>query len=218
MKVNFVISLALVSILTVPDVAVAQTVWTAGTGDWFEPSNWTLGVPDSASGTAFDAIIANGGTAQILAPGGDVRRLRVGLVGGPGNLLVDAGTLTVTDDLHLNEGSSGPASVTVQNGSTVTALDTVVGFSSAFSTPFLIAGGGTVYNATNSFIVGQSGAGGGYLTVENGAVLASGTSSMGTNGFGNATVTGTGSRWSKSGPSPAWSDSWSPGRSGSWCR
>ena len=181
------------------NASLGQTVWTAGTGDWFDPDNWSLDVPNSASGTSFDAIIANGGTAQILAPGGNVRRLRVGLVGGPGSLLVDAGTLTVTDDLHLNEGSAGPATMTVQNGSTVTAPDTVVGFSSAFSTSFLISGAGTVYNATTSFIVGQSGAGLATLTVENGAVLASGTSSMGTNGFGTATVTGAGSRWSSTG-------------------
>ena len=191
--------LALVFLAASSDSSFGQTVWQAGTGDWFTAGNWTLGVPNSASGTAFDAIIANGGTAQLQAPGGSVRRLRVGLVGGPGSLLVNAGTLNVTDDLHLNEGSAGPASMTVQGGSTVTAIDTVVGFSSAFSTSFLISGPGTVYNATTSIIVGQSGAGLATLTVNNGAVLASGTSTMASNGFGNATVDGAGSRWSSTG-------------------
>ncbi|MDZ4659530.1 MAG: hypothetical protein SH868_18315 [Bythopirellula sp.] len=181
------------------DITRGQTVWTAGTGDWFDGGNWTLGVPNSASGTAFDAIIANGGTAQLQAPGGSVRRMRVGLVGGPGSLLVNGGTLNVTDDLHLNEGSAGPASMTVQGGSTVTAIDTVVGFSSAFSTSFLISGADTIYNATTSFIVGQSGAGLATLTVNDGAVLASGTSTIASNGFGNATVDGAGSRWSSTG-------------------
>jgi fibronectin-binding autotransporter adhesin len=192
-------SLALVFLAASADFGFGQTVWQAGTGDWFTAANWTLGVPNSASPTAFDAIISNGGTAQLQAPGGSVRRMRVGVVGGPGSLLVNAGTLNVTDDLHLNEGSAGPASMTVQGGSTVTAIDTVVGFSSAFSTSFLISDPGTVYNATTSFIVGQSGAGLATLTVQNGAVLASGTSTMASNGFGNATVDGAGSRWSSTG-------------------
>ena len=182
--------------------ASAQTQWTAGTGDWFDNNNWSLDVPNSASGDSFDAIIANGGTAQLQAPGGSVRRFRVGLVAGTGNLLIDAGTLNVTDDLHVNEGSAGPSSVIIQNGSTVTAVDTVVGFNSAANTSFLISGAGTVYNATNDFNVGRLGAGAASLTVDAGAVLTSVTSSIAPFGGAagsNATVTGAGSRWSSSG-------------------
>jgi hypothetical protein len=120
----------------------AQTAWTAGTSDWFTPANWTLGVPSAASGTAFDAIIANGGTAELSAPGASVRRLRVGLAGGAGSLVVDGGTLAVTENLHLNEGSSGEASATVLNGATVTSPSTIVGFSSTPNTSMLISGGG----------------------------------------------------------------------------
>jgi T5SS/PEP-CTERM-associated repeat protein len=194
------ILLAILPVMAVCERTSAQTVWTAGADDWFTPANWTLGVPNAASGTAFDAIIANGGTTQISAPGGSVRRLRVGLVGGPGNLTVDGGTLNVTDDLHLNEGSAGPASMIVQGGSTVTAVDTVVGFNSAANTSFLIAGSGTAYNATTDFTVGRSGVGLASLSVEGGAVLASGTSTLGTfaGSKGMATVAG-GARWSSTG-------------------
>ena len=42
-------------------ITSAQTIWNAQTGDWFQPANWSDGVPDSAT----DAQINNGGTAQI---------------------------------------------------------------------------------------------------------------------------------------------------------
>ena len=34
-------------------------------GDWFDPANWTAGVPSSV--TYDEAYIENGGTAQVLA-------------------------------------------------------------------------------------------------------------------------------------------------------
>jgi T5SS/PEP-CTERM-associated repeat protein len=193
--------LGLVVFSLAPNFACAQTFWTAGVDDWFTASNWNLGVPDAASGTTFDAVIANGGTAQLQAPGGSVFRLRVGRHEGPGHLLIDGGSLTVTGNLHLNEGSTGTASVIVQGGSTVTAPSTVVGYSSDFATSFQIAGAGTVYNATGSFTVGRLGTGSASLTVEDSAVLASGTSAIAnvSGSTGGATVTGAGSTWSTTG-------------------
>ncbi|TWU27401.1 virginiamycin B lyase family protein [Bythopirellula polymerisocia] len=185
----------------VPEVAYGQTFWTAGIGDWNTAANWTLGVPNAASGTAFDAVIANGGTAQLTAPGGSVRRLRVGLASGPGSLVVDGGALAVTENLHLNEGSSGPASVTVQNGATVTSPSTIVGFSSVANTNFLISGAGTTFNAATQFIVGHSGAGTASLTVDSGAVLTSQIGYLGnlTGSRGVGVVRNPGSSWSTAG-------------------
>jgi fibronectin-binding autotransporter adhesin len=180
------------------DSTFGQTFWQAGTDDWFTPANWTLGVPVNPA----DAVIANGGTPLILAPGASVHRLRVGRSEGPGSLLVDGGTLLVTDDLHLNEGSAGLASMAVRSGGSVTSVDTVVGFSSAFNTSFLISGAGTTYNSTNDFTVGRSGAGVATLTVDEGAVLTSVTSGiapLGGAANSQATVTGSGSRWSTTG-------------------
>jgi T5SS/PEP-CTERM-associated repeat protein len=200
MNVRFpAILLALVVLASSSNVSDGQTVWTAGVGDWFDPDNWSLDVPHSASGTSFDAIIANGGTAQLQAPGGNVRRLRVGASGGDGNLLIDAGTLVVTDDLHVNEGGFS-SSMTVRNGSTVTAPDTVVGFSGGFHSTFTLSGAGTTYNSTTSFIAAQSSSGvGATVAVNGGAVLSSGTTSLGTGGLFSATVDGPGSRWSTTG-------------------
>ncbi len=177
----------------------AQTFWTAGTGDWNTASNWSLGVPDAGGGTAFDAVIENGGTAQLLGlPAGSVRRLRVGRTAGGGHLVVDGVPLTVTENLHLNETSSAPASVTVQNGATVSSPSTIVGYSSTPNTDFTITGAGTTFNAATQFIVGNSGAGTASLTVDAGAVLTSGTGWVG-NGSGAtgvALVRNPGSTWS----------------------
>ncbi len=180
----------------------AQTVWTnPGTDSWLTAGNWSLGVPNVASPTAFDAIIANGGTAQLLGPGGSVRRLRVGLVGGGGNLLIDAGELTVSENLRLNEGSVAAATVTVQGGSTVTAPSTVVGYSSNTPTSLIVRGAGTTYNATTELIVGRSGIGPATLTVDEGGNVIAASTTLGQFAGSNAstTVTGPGSLLSQSG-------------------
>src|SRR6476620_9907803 len=39
-----------------------QTIWTGQSGDWFQPVNWSDGVPTSSTDAA---EINNGGTAQI---------------------------------------------------------------------------------------------------------------------------------------------------------
>ena len=87
-------------------------------------------------------MIANGGTPQLLAPGGSVRRLRVGRAEGPGSLLVNAGTLTVSENLHLNETNAGPASMTVQNAGSVSSPITVVAYSGNHPATLAITDGG----------------------------------------------------------------------------
>ena len=153
----------------------AQTLWTnPSTNNWNTPGNWTLGVPNSASGTTFDAVIENGGTAQLLDPGASVRRLRVGRAAGPGHLQVNAGDLTVTDNFHLNEGSQPGQQtlVTVQLGGTVTAPATVVGYSSTGHATFFITGAGSTVDATTSFVVGRAASGS--LILADGGTLAIG--------------------------------------------
>jgi hypothetical protein len=59
------IVLAALAMLAAGNRCSAQTVWTAATSDWFTPGNWTLGVPNAASGTTFDAIIDANGSVTI---------------------------------------------------------------------------------------------------------------------------------------------------------
>src|SRR3954469_5312307 len=85
----------LLTMLFLPTPARAQTFWTAGTGDWFTPANWSAGVPDQNGVANLDAVVANGGTAQLLAFGASVRRLRIGRQEGAGSLLLSGGGLDV---------------------------------------------------------------------------------------------------------------------------
>ena len=86
--------------------------------DWFNAANWSpAGVPTSGSvylGRGYDAVIGSG-TAQATS-------LALGFVtgpGGPGSLLVDAGSLVVSNQLQL---IFTQEVLTVQNGGSVSAL------------------------------------------------------------------------------------------------
>jgi len=171
-----VVLTAFVFVLSTPGASSGQTIWQAGTGNWNTPGNWTLGVPNSASGITFDAQIKNGGTSQLLTSGATVRRLRVGVAAGGGQLEVNGGGLTVTDNFHLNEGGTGFASTTVQSGGIVTAPTTVVGHSSTGQSNFSIIGGGSRVNATSSFVVAQAGRG--VLILGDGGTLAVGSGAL----------------------------------------
>lgn len=136
--------------------ALGQTLWQrspSSVGEWSTASNWNLGVPNAGSGTTFDARIDNGGVARLSVTGATVRRLRVGTSAGGGDLFVDGGGLTVTENLHLHEGGYQLPLMTVENFSTVTAPSTVVGHSGIGNATIEI-GTGSKFNATNSFIVG----------------------------------------------------------------
>ena len=187
-----------VLVLAAVNSSLAQTLWTDGTGDWNTAANWSLGVPNAGGGSNLDAVVENGGTAQLTgSPAGSVRRLRIGRAAGGGNLIVDAATLNITENLHLNETSSAPASVTVRNGATVTSPSTVVGYSSNFNTNFMITGAGTAYHATTQFLVGNSGAGTASLHVEDGGWLDSAAGFVGNTA--NAVVQNPNSKWSTTG-------------------
>jgi T5SS/PEP-CTERM-associated repeat protein len=197
-------ALSAVAMLLSPFIgaAFAQTFWTDGTGNWNTAGNWSLGVPNSGSATAFDAVIENGGTAQLSGPpSGSVRRMRVGRAAGAGNVLVDAATLNVTQDLYLNENGTATSSMTIRNGSTVSAPTTFIGQSSAAATNFTISGVGTTYTANNAFNVGNAGAGTATLTVDTGALLNSfgGIIGNGSGTNGVATVRNPGSTWTTTG-------------------
>jgi T5SS/PEP-CTERM-associated repeat protein/autotransporter-associated beta strand protein len=144
----------------------AQTTWSDGTGNWFTAANWTNGVPNSSSATSFDARIDNGGTAQILFSGASVRRITLGATSVQvGSLLVDAGSLTVTENLHLGE--SGKGTVTLLNGGTILTGNTRLARFTGSTGTAVVSGNTTFWSATGDFIVGETGIGS--LTVNQGA-------------------------------------------------
>jgi len=80
---------ALLAAAVTSPVRAQGTAWQGTIGDWFDPDNWTAGVPDAGT----SALINNEGTAEIAADA-DAASLLVGLFQGGG---VDhrAGRLTV---------------------------------------------------------------------------------------------------------------------------
>ena len=82
---------------------------------------------------------------------------------------MDAGTLTVTENLYLNESHRGPASMTVQNGSSVSSPTYVVGYASNLPSTLAIRGGGSVN--TTVLNVGQGGTSTGELMIEAGGTV-----------------------------------------------
>ena len=86
---------ALFALLVASAPAFAQTtVWTDGTGNWFTPANWSAGVPNANT----DALINNGGNAQITSSGAAAGEVEIG-VG-----VQDSGTLSTSGSGDLQDG------------------------------------------------------------------------------------------------------------------
>ena len=177
------------------------TVWTGGTGDWFNQSNWSYLVPDCGghcfiSGKPIEADINNSGTAQITtsAPAAQACEVFLGRnAGDKGNLSVDHGTLNQCNEMWV--GYEGKGTLSIRNGGIVT---TPVGASIASRQN---SSGAATVDGTNSqwtvtanglFYVGGSinGEGGtGLLTVTNGGTF---TTSGIVHVYKSGTLTGNG--------------------------
>ena len=148
-------------------------------------------MPNPASGVSFDARIDNGGIAQIFTPGAAVRRITLGALGGQsGGLLVSAGSLDVTQNLHLGE--SGQGVVTVGAGGTITSQFTRLGRFNGGSGIATVTGAGSTWSTSLDFLVGETGSGslsintGGAVTVGNNFIVADASGAP----TSNVTVTG----------------------------
>ena len=110
-----------------------STTWTGGVGDWFNETNWSN---DTVPNASLNALINNGGTAQITsAEAGVAETATLGLN------LVDSGTVTVdgtTASLSMSAGCvntpegffpgllsvgyAGTGTLNIKNGGTVSCL------------------------------------------------------------------------------------------------
>lgn len=165
----------------------AQTIWNAGTGNWFTPGNWT---PNTVPDTNTKAQINNAGTAQITAAGAAANTLTLGTAAGQsGTVSVSgAGTLTIngTTGFFLTVGDAGTGTLGISGGATVTAPVMYVGSQTGSSGGVTISGLNSFLTATFDLEVGRSGTG--TLTVSNDANLATGVLAIG-NGTGSGTMT-----------------------------
>src|SRR5678816_1587889 len=170
----------------------AQTSWIDGVGDWFNFFNWSNGVPNSGSATSFDAQINNGGIAQIFSPGASVRRITLGnLSGQGGGLLVDLGSLNVTENLRLGE-NGGMGNMTIRNDADVSASQTILGVFSGSGLMTVSGNGSTLTSSTLILAELASGT----MVVRDGADVSGSLVSLAnasTSALGRLTVTGAGS-------------------------
>jgi len=89
--------------LLLVDIGRADTEWIlvpSLTGDWFEPTNWSDGVPGSEDG----ATIANGGTAEIGNGTASADAVIIGSLSGDGTLVQAGGNLTVKSIYVISRG------------------------------------------------------------------------------------------------------------------
>ncbi len=126
-------------------VASAQdTDWTGATStDWFQPLNWTNGVPGVTSEAIIDTLIPNG--AVISVPGAIADDLFVSNGNDAVLTVTGAGTLQ-TDTLAVNDGTTGLGVLNVGNGASVVATINL-NVAQAGAGELNITGGATVSSA-----------------------------------------------------------------------
>jgi T5SS/PEP-CTERM-associated repeat protein len=137
-----------------------------GTGDWFSPINWSGGVPISVD----FAYIRNGGTAQITAPGANVRDIFLGDLGGVGRLRISGtGFLTAQESIWV--GSDGIGEMVLSGGGRALSDGGVVGQSFGGNGAVTVTDPGSRWTLTGLLHVGLGGTG--ILDIRNNAVVLS---------------------------------------------
>jgi T5SS/PEP-CTERM-associated repeat protein len=172
--------------------AFAQTtVWTAGTGNWFTPANWSAGAPDANT----IAQINNGGTAQIMSSGAAASAVDIG-VG-----VQDLGTLSTSGsgDLEISGSvtvaSNGAGNLSISGGGSVLSGRFIIGENSGSNGTATVSGSGSMWTNIAVCFVGFDGNATLNIT-SGGQVSNSNNTSIGENmGTGTVTVDGMGSTW-----------------------
>ncbi len=186
------VKLSFLALLFVIKGALAQTVWTGATGDWFTNANWSAGVPDSST----EAQINNAGTSQINISGATSSGVTLGLGSSDsGNLSVDGSGTLDTNGMEI--ASSGGGNLSITNGAVVSSSRFVIGDDSGSNGMATVSGIGSMWNNFVFFDVGFSGTA--TLNISSGGQVFSNFSqaSIGesTGSVGMVTVDGAGSSW-----------------------
>ncbi|MDP1579327.1 MAG: autotransporter-associated beta strand repeat-containing protein [Candidatus Didemnitutus sp.] len=166
--------------LAVGPLLHAQTIWTAGSGNWATGSNWSAGVPDSST----NASITNGGTATISSSS-EVASLTLGGASTGGLSITGGGLATAGTTIVGANGATGTGTASISASTWSTAGDFFVGY---FGNGSLTVSGGNVTVANNSY-VGYSGTS--TATVSGGNWTTNGTLYVGTDSGGGSGRNGT---------------------------
>ncbi|MCR6636409.1 autotransporter domain-containing protein [Devosia sp.] len=216
--------LATCSLLALTSAVQAQNFWVGTQSqDWFDPLNWTLGVPDvNAPGLDDNINILTDAPNSVVLSGGVASSNILSLGGAPGTGILEingGGVLTSFDGIlgrdpgyrgvvrvdgaasrwHLaNEaivGFSGDGWLDIASGATVTADELIAGFHSASDGSITIGGSGARLTVTNGLTVGMDG--GGRLEIRANGVVNSLAGSLGGNATSTAFahISGLGAQW-----------------------
>ena len=164
--------------------------WAGTVGDWFDPANWSSGVPTVGD----QANINNGGTAQIGANAA-ASSVWIGQFAGQGGAVDVTGpdvVLTAPGGVFI--GFSGSGSLDISGGGVVNSGSTTIGLTATSSGSVTVDGGGSaLYSA--GFTVGNDGDG--TLDITNGGNVFSTSSAIGfgSTGSGAVTIDGEGAFW-----------------------
>jgi outer membrane autotransporter protein len=171
--------------------------WTGAVGDWFDPSNWSSGVP--ASG---DAAIIGTGTAQVQD--GDDAVSASGLIGNTagnsGTVEVGGAGSTWTLGDGLNIGGLGTGLLEIAGGGAVASSGSAyLGFYASGTADVTIDGTDSAWNHDGEIYVGVNGAGS--VDIADGGSMSSGNAIIGNSatGTGAVAVDGANSTWVISG-------------------
>ena len=170
-----------------------DTVWTDGTGDWFNPSNWSAGVPNAITGAfinvsgagsswtnnSFLELSGTGGNGTLhIMNSGTVSNgsCIMGTFSGTGTATVEGTGSTWTNDGDLIVGNnfSGVGMVIISDGAQVTSSNGFLGFDSPSTGTVEVDGVASTWTNSGNLYVGGSdnGAGGvGVLHLTNGGTV-----------------------------------------------
>ncbi|MDW6025493.1 autotransporter domain-containing protein [Mesorhizobium sp. BAC0120] len=209
---------AVLAVITQSMPVHAQTAWTGtNSSDWFDPGNWTAGVPTNADFAEIDTVVNSlpaieGGSAEALRTFVGLSANGVLTIQNGGSLTNDRGFIgqnlnasgavsvigigaSWVSTSNLVIGNLGQGSLSVVNGGAVSSNDTFLGAGPDAFGSATVAGTGSIWTATGSFVVGDSGTG--TINIDNGGKLSSSDAELGDAGgsSGSVNVTGDGSYW-----------------------
>jgi T5SS/PEP-CTERM-associated repeat protein len=144
------------------ELPLVETVWIDGTGDWFNPSNWSAVVPNSST----IAQINNGGTAQITSGIATASQVELGIAVGDVGTLSTSGSGSLQDEGAMYIGEQGTGTLSITASTTVSSSLFVLGQNPGSNGTATVSGSGSTWTNLVFCFVGSDGTG--TLNITNG--------------------------------------------------
>jgi hypothetical protein len=133
---------AVVAFLVVGAPVFAQnTVWTDGTGNWFNASNWSAGIPNANT----TALINNGETAQIMSSGAAAGEVEIGVGAQDTGTLATAGPGNLQTMALFMLRAAAPGTFNIISGGIVSSGRFIIGENSGSNGTATVSGSGSTW-------------------------------------------------------------------------